>query len=188
MILQDRHIKVSVVAHELGSSAGTVSSIIHSVLMMSKVSSRWVPRMLTPKKKACCQQFSEENLDMPRANPENFFSRIITEDETWGPSSRSRDQTRVHAMETQAVPYSQEILCATISRKDHGNSFFGTQKVFCFWNSCHTRQTLLETPMLPEWWLYARISKRNTLESCRLVSCCFVTMHPHTSHAHCGLL
>ena len=41
MILQDRRVKVSVIAHELGISAGTVSSIIHSVLMMSKVSSRW---------------------------------------------------------------------------------------------------------------------------------------------------
>ena len=29
--------------------------------------------------------------------------------------------------------------------------FSGTQ-VFRFWNSCHTRQPLLETPMLPQWW------------------------------------
>ena len=36
MVLQDRRVKVSVLAHELGNSAGTVSSIIHSVLMMSK--------------------------------------------------------------------------------------------------------------------------------------------------------
>ena len=43
MILQDHRVKVSVIAHELGISAGTVSSIIHSVLM-SKVSSRWVPQ------------------------------------------------------------------------------------------------------------------------------------------------
>ena len=83
MILQDCHVKVSVIAHELGILAGTVSSISHSVLMMSKVSSRWVPRMLTPEQKACHQQFSEENLDMLRANQENFFSRIITGDETW---------------------------------------------------------------------------------------------------------
>ena len=69
--------------HELGVSDGTVSSIGHSVLMMSKVNSRWLPRMLTPEQKACHQQFSEHNLDMLRANPENIFSRIITGDETW---------------------------------------------------------------------------------------------------------
>ena len=42
----------SVVSHELGISTGTVSNIIHSVLMMSKVSLRWVSRMLTPEQTA----------------------------------------------------------------------------------------------------------------------------------------
>ena len=82
-ILQDRRVKVSVIAHELGFSAGIVSSIIHSVLMMSKVSFRCVPWMLTPEQKAWRQKFSEENLDIFRANLENFFSRIIAGDETW---------------------------------------------------------------------------------------------------------
>ena len=82
MILQDRHVKVNVIAHELSISAGTVSSVILSFLMMSNVSSRWVTRMLTPEQKVCRQKFSEENLDMLRANPENFFSRINTGDET----------------------------------------------------------------------------------------------------------
>ena len=59
IILQDRHVKVGVIAHELGISPDTVSSIIHSVLIMPKVNSRWVSRMLTPEQKACGQQFSE---------------------------------------------------------------------------------------------------------------------------------
>ena len=83
MILQDCRVKVSVIAHELGISTGTVSSIIHSVLI-SKVSYRWVPRILTLEQKACRQQFSEENLDVLRANPENFFLGIIAGDETSG--------------------------------------------------------------------------------------------------------
>ena len=32
--------------------------------------------MMTPVQKACLQQFIEENLDMLRANPENFFSKV----------------------------------------------------------------------------------------------------------------
>ena len=179
MILQDCHVKVSVTAHELGISADTVSSIIHSVFRMSKVNSRWVPWMLTLEEKACCQQFSEENLVMIRANPENFFSRTITS----GPSSWSRDQTRVHAMKTQEVPYSQEILCATISWKDHGNSFLGLRWCSAFRNSCHTRQTLLETFMLPQCWL---MQEYQTERPWKVVGC-FMTMHPHTSDAHCGL-
>ena len=82
MILQDRRVEVNVIAHELGISSVTVSRFIHSVLIMSKVSSRWMPRMLTTEQKACRQQFSEENLDVLRANPENF-SRIITGYEIW---------------------------------------------------------------------------------------------------------
>ena len=84
-----------------------------------------------------------------------------------------------------------EISCATISRKEHDNSFFGTKKVFCFWNSRHTRQPLLETPMLPQWWLYAKISNRNAMESCRLVSYCFITKYSRTSRAairKCGFI
>ena len=104
----------SFIAHELDISSGRVSSIIHSVLMMSKVSSRWVPRMLTPEQKACRQQFSEENLDMLRANSENV-SRIITGDETW-----------VHHHDSEAKQmFMQEISCATINRKDYGNKFLG---------------------------------------------------------------
>ena len=56
--------------------------------------------------------------------------------------------------------------------------------MFCFWNSCHTRHPLLETPILPQWWLYARMVKRNAVERCRLVTSCFMTKHLHTSHAH----
>ena len=85
------------------------------------------------------------------------------------------------------VPCSQEISCATISPKDHSNSFFGL-KVFCFCNSCHTRQPLLETLVLAQCWLYASISNRNAVENCRLVSCRFMTMHPKIGDAHRGLL
>ena len=35
------------------------------------------------KQELCHQQYSVENLYVLRANPENFFSRIIKDDETW---------------------------------------------------------------------------------------------------------
>ena len=31
-------------------------------------------------------------------------------------------------METQGIPYSQEIACAIVSQKDHGNSFLGLRR------------------------------------------------------------
>ena len=39
MFLKDCRVKISVIVHVLGISAGTVSSIIHSILMLSTVSS-----------------------------------------------------------------------------------------------------------------------------------------------------
>ena len=76
--------------------------------MTLKVSSRWVLRMLIPEQKACRQQFGEENLDIIRANPGNFFESIITGDETWI-HYHYPETKRVQAMETQGVLYSQEI-------------------------------------------------------------------------------
>ena len=71
--MQDRRVKVSVITHELGISAGSIQ--YHPFI-------RRMPRMLTSEQKACHQQYSEENLGMLRANPENF-SIIITGNETW---------------------------------------------------------------------------------------------------------
>ena len=155
VILQDRRVKISVIAHELGISAGWVSSIIHSALMLWKVSSRWVPRMLTSEQKACRQQLSEQNLDMLRPNPENFFSSIIT----WkmSPSSWPRDQKGVHAIEKQGVPYSQEISCARNSRKDFGNSFLGLRRCSPFGIHATPDNHYWRQPMLRHWWPYARI-------------------------------
>ena len=92
--MQDRRVKVSVIAHEHGISAETVFSVIHSVFMMPKVSSRWVPRMFNPEQEAYQQQFSEENSDILRANSENFFSRINTGNET-----RHDSETKEEPME-----------------------------------------------------------------------------------------
>ena len=85
------------------------------------------------------KQFSEENLDMLKANQENFFSRIITGGETC--VRRHDPETKQDSVQwkRQGIPYTQEISCATTSWK-YGNSYFGTQKVFCFWNSCHDRR------------------------------------------------
>ena len=85
--------------------------------------------MLTPEQKACSQQFSDENLEMLRTNAENSFSRIIIGDEKWVHNYDTETKQRVHAMETQGIPYSQEISCATTSQKDHGNSFLNSEGV-----------------------------------------------------------
>jgi len=74
--------KVSRLVEETGISAGAVWTIIHEKLDMSKVSARWVPRMLGPFQDTC-RQCCQENLVLLTEDPEHFFQRLVTGDETW---------------------------------------------------------------------------------------------------------
>ena len=180
MLLQDRHVKVSVIAHELGISTDTLFSIILQ-------SWWWVSRILTPGQKACRPQFSEENLDMLRANIET--------------SSRELLQKMKHG----SIVMIQRPNKSPCNRKHKGssspNKFRVQQSAWkimatVFWDSegvlnlefMPQKTTITETPMLQQSWLYARMSNINAVESCRLVSCCFITIQSHTSHAHRVLL
>ena len=51
MILLDRRVRVKNIAAELGISQGSVFDIIHGQMNMTKVSARWIPRLLTPVQK-----------------------------------------------------------------------------------------------------------------------------------------
>ena len=48
---------------------------------MSKVSARWVPRLLTPDQKRKRFDMSEANLAMFEADPDGFIERFLTQDE-----------------------------------------------------------------------------------------------------------
>ena len=48
LVLEDRRITIEAIVQKIHVSHGAVQNIIHNVLHMSKVSARWVPRLLTP--------------------------------------------------------------------------------------------------------------------------------------------
>ena len=50
---------------------------------MSKVSARWVPRNLNMQDRQQRVESSQELLEVYNANPEDFHTRLVTEDETW---------------------------------------------------------------------------------------------------------
>lgn len=83
LILADRRIKQWEIARDVGISKERVHEIIHEHLGMSKVSARWVPKMLTPfdkqRRVECCQSF----LDLVKDKEEETILRIVTCDETW---------------------------------------------------------------------------------------------------------
>lgn len=83
LVLEDRRLKICQIAEECGISEKSVSRILHEYLGMSKVSARWVPRMLTPLQKQGRVQISTENLALYNEGKDFFLSRIVTGDETW---------------------------------------------------------------------------------------------------------
>ena len=58
-----------------------------------------------------------QNLDLFRANPENFFSIFITGDGLWDHHHDPETNPRVYAMETQVVTYSKEFRVQQLSGK-----------------------------------------------------------------------
>ena len=60
IVMRDRQISVRRVAYEWGISTTTVYEIMINQLGMKKVSTRWVPKLLTPIQRTnrvdCCQE------------------------------------------------------------------------------------------------------------------------------------
>ena len=83
LVLNNRRIKFAEVASECGISNGSLYTIIHEHLGMSKVSARWVPRNLNVQDRQQRVKSSQELLEVYNANPEDFQTRLVTGDETW---------------------------------------------------------------------------------------------------------
>ncbi|KAF2905846.1 hypothetical protein ILUMI_00328 [Ignelater luminosus] len=71
-IMQDRRVTVFRIAEKIGILTGTVHSVIHDHLEISRVSARWVPRLLTPLQKGARRQCYGENLELLRKFPTNL--------------------------------------------------------------------------------------------------------------------
>jgi len=131
LILADRQMKVLGLAEESGISAGAVWTIIHEKLDMSKVSARWVPRMLSPFQKDTCRQCCQENLELLTEDPEHFFQRLVTGDETWvyhrDPESKMESMQWKH----KTSPTPKSLGLKNLLAKSW-QLFSGMRKDFCF--------------------------------------------------------
>lgn len=83
LVLEDRRIKVWQIADTVGISKERVGEILHEHLNMTKVSVRWVPKMLTAFDKECRVETSQAFLDLCGDGIDEVCSRIVTVDETW---------------------------------------------------------------------------------------------------------
>ena len=64
-------------------SVESVEKIIHDNLHMGKVPARWIPGLRTPLQKQERVKCAKALLTMSQDNQEDFFDRLITQDETW---------------------------------------------------------------------------------------------------------
>ena len=72
MVMKDRRLTISHLANVISISRERVENILHNELGMSKVSARWVPRLLTPDQKLTKLVMSETNLARFEADPDRF--------------------------------------------------------------------------------------------------------------------
>lgn len=83
LIMENNRLTKKQLAGILNISTDSVLRILHEKLDMNRVSCRWVPRMLTVENKRQRRAAAIEFLDMCKADPDKFFRRIVTCDETW---------------------------------------------------------------------------------------------------------
>jgi histone-lysine N-methyltransferase SETMAR len=83
LVMEDRRIKVREIAASLGISIDRVDYILRKKLRLSKLCSRWVPRLLTKDQKQRRAQLSLSLFHRFEENPANFCDRFVTGDETW---------------------------------------------------------------------------------------------------------
>src|SRR6266536_4860776 len=100
MLTNNRLLKTLEIATDLGISKQCVLTIIHDKLCTSKVSSRCMPRMLTPMHKQTRPEMSQLNLDITNEDSKQFFSRRVTGDETciyhWDPETKQESMQQKH--------------------------------------------------------------------------------------------
>lgn len=80
---KDRRLTIRTISTKLDIPATTVHRILKRELHMSKVSARWVPRLLTQEQKSRRVECATEFLNRYEREGSDFLDNIITMDETW---------------------------------------------------------------------------------------------------------
>jgi len=91
IIRAKRRVTVDAVATAIGCSRGQAYNMMHEGLGCHKVSSRWVPRQLTPQHKSQRMGLSLQHLQSYQDDGDDMLYRIVTGDESWVHHYEPRD-------------------------------------------------------------------------------------------------
>ena len=80
--MQDRRITVRELTDEVGVSIGSVHTILTVDLGSRRVSTKFVPKLLTVEKKQLHLEITQDVLDCVESDS-NFLNTVITDDESW---------------------------------------------------------------------------------------------------------
>ena len=83
IVMRDRQISICRVAYELAIPTTTVYEIMSNRLDMKKVSTRRIPKLLTPVQHANRMDCYRELVKDSEVSSDNYFDCIETGDETW---------------------------------------------------------------------------------------------------------
>ena len=83
LVAEDGRVTISWIAERLHVSYSTIHRILHDHLNYRKLSARWVPRLLSDAQRAKRVESSRLLKLLMFADPEDFYFRYVTTDETW---------------------------------------------------------------------------------------------------------
>ncbi|KFD50693.1 hypothetical protein M514_08500 [Trichuris suis] len=100
MVLENRRIVIAEIMARTKLSCGTVESILNDHLRLTKVTTRWVPKTLSPFERELRVAHSKEILELLEKS-EDFLGRVVTGDELWlshhDPESEQHSRQWKHA-------------------------------------------------------------------------------------------
>ena len=103
MLTNNRRLTISHLANVISISRERLDNILHNELDMSKVSARWVSRLLTPNQKLTRLVMLEANLATFEADLDRFVEHFLTQDECWAITLNQRPKGNPWSGSTQIL-------------------------------------------------------------------------------------
>lgn len=83
LVIADRRIKTQEISAHTGLAKPQITEIIHNHLHFTKLSARWIPKILTAENKQLRVETSDGLRHLYNEDPQKVLDSCITEDETW---------------------------------------------------------------------------------------------------------